>query len=76
LGELKKENIRLFYKDLTTRDVRDTGVSVMRVISPDLSLIHGDENTPFLGGRTGDVQWRYKGLAAGRFPNTFPHPLG
>jgi len=76
LKSLKRENIRLFYKDLTTTDVRETGLTVVRVVSPDLSLLHGDENVPFLGGRTGDVNWRYKDLKQDEFPNKYPHPLG
>ena len=40
LKQLRNENIRLFYKDLTTVDVRDAGVSVIRVMSPELSQIH------------------------------------
>ena len=76
LKKLQKEKIRLFYKELTTVDVKDVGVSVVRVLSPELSLIHGDENIPFLGGRTKDIEWRYKGLKKGVFPNVYPHPLG
>ncbi|MDR0782808.1 MAG: YcaO-like family protein [Propionibacteriaceae bacterium] len=76
LGELKKADIRLFYKELTTVDVAEVGVSVVRVLSPDLSLIHADENIPFLGGRTSDVNWRYPDLRTGKFPNNYPHPLG
>lgn len=76
LKRLKKENIRLLYKDMTPVDVREAGVSVMRVVSPDLSPIHGDENMPFLGGRPGDLAWRYAGMKGGQFPNEFPHPLG
>ena len=76
LKVLKKENIRLYYKDLTSVDVKSIGVSVVRVVSPDLSIIHADENAPFLGGRTSDVKWRYKNLKQGKFPNDFPHPLG
>ena len=29
-----------------------------------------------LGGKTKDVEWRYKNLKAGEFPNRYPHPLG
>lgn len=76
LKALKKESIRVFYKDLTTVDVRSVGVSVIRVMSPELSPIHGDENMPFLGGRTKDAKWRYNGLECGVFPNPYPHPLG
>jgi ribosomal protein S12 methylthiotransferase accessory factor len=76
LKALKREKIRLYYKDITTADVRETGLTVVRVVSPDLSLLHGDENMPFLGGRTDDVKWRYNNIKQGEFPNRFPHPLG
>ncbi len=76
LKKLEKENIRLFYKDITSIDVRDVGVTVVKVLSPDLSLLHGDENEMFLGGKTNDVKWRYGDLKARKFPNQYPHPLG
>ncbi len=76
LKKLKNENIRLFYKDISTSDVKDVGVTVIRVLSPDLSLLHGDENEMFLGGKTKEATWRYKHLKARKFPNRYPHPLG
>ncbi len=76
LKKLKYENIRLFYKDISTSDVKDVGVTVIRVLSPDLSLLHGDENEMFLGGKTKDITWRYKNLKSNGFPNRYPHPLG
>ena len=76
LKKLQQKNIRLFYKDISTIDVKDVGVTVIRVLSPDLSLLHGDENEMFLGGRTKDIKWRYKGLKSRGFPNCYPHPLG
>lgn len=77
LESLKEQNIRLFYRDLTIADLRQIGVKVVRVASPELSLIHGDEQSPFLGGRTDDVAWRYPELVShAQFPNPYPHPLG
>lgn len=78
LNELEKEKIRIFYRDLTLPDVREAGLTVVRVLSPELSLIHGDERAPFLGGRTNDVVWRNKNVDMRQveFPNKFPHPLG
>jgi len=76
LKKLKEENIRLFYKDISTTDVKDVGVTVIRVLSPDLSLLHGDESEMFLGGKTKDITWRYKNLKTREFPNRYPHPLG
>lgn len=81
LKAIIKEKIEIFYKDITLPDVRQTGLWVIRAVSPQLSLIHGDESAAFLGGRTGDVKWRYKELYKSNktgmdFPNKFPHPLG
>ncbi len=78
LKKLNKENIRMFYRDLTLPDINEIGVKVIRVVSPELSLIHGDERSPFLGGRTNNVLWRYPDMIKEKinFPNKFPHPLG
>lgn len=75
---LAAAGVRLLYRDLTLPDVRDVGLSVVRVLSPDLALLHGDERLPFLGGRTRDVAWRYPDVAPPdvAFPNRHPHPLG
>jgi ribosomal protein S12 methylthiotransferase accessory factor len=77
LIKLRKEGLRIYYRDLTLSDVREVGLTVIRALSPELSLIHGDERAPFLGGRTSDVKWRYPDLVEqANFPNKFPHPLG
>ncbi len=77
--QLAASGIRLYYRDLTTVDVREAGLTVVRVLSPDLSHLHGDDRAPFLGGRMADVAWRYPDLERNRshtFPNPYPHPLG
>lgn len=74
---LTEVGVELFYRELTTPDVRGAGLSVMRVLSPALSLLHGDERYPFLGGRTRDVGWRYPDLVGpSNDSNPYPHPLG
>jgi ribosomal protein S12 methylthiotransferase accessory factor len=75
---LRAAGIRSYYRDLTTPDVAGVGLTVVRVLSPDLSLLHGDEQAPFLGGRTRDVLWRYPDVdpAEIAFVNPLPHPLG
>jgi ribosomal protein S12 methylthiotransferase accessory factor len=77
-GWLRERGVRLYYRDLTTCDVAQAGLHVVRVLSPDMSQIHGDDRWPYLGGRVRDVDWRYAGVprAAQPFPNPFPHPLG
>jgi len=74
---LDAAGVRLYYRDLTLPDVAACGLTVVRALSPELSLLHGDEQAPFLGGRTRDVRWRWPALEShARFPNPLPHPLG
>jgi ribosomal protein S12 methylthiotransferase accessory factor len=74
---LDRVGIDLFYRELTTVDVMQAGLRVMRVISPQLSALHADERAPFLGGRCNDVEWRYPGAKRHTaFCNPLPHPLG
>ncbi len=78
LSALSAERIRVFYRDLTLPDVAGVGVTVVRVLSPELTLLHADERAPFLGGRARDHAWRYPDLrpALPRWPSPSPHPLG
>jgi ribosomal protein S12 methylthiotransferase accessory factor len=75
---LSSAGVRLFYRDLTLPDVKDVGLHVARVLSPELTPLHGDEQAPFLGGRVRDVAWRWPEVATADidFPNPHPHPLG
>lgn len=73
---LAGNGVRVFYRDLTTVDAAAIGLRVVRALSPDLTPIHGDHRWPFLGGATPDVQRRFPGVRATRFPNPNPHPLG
>jgi ribosomal protein S12 methylthiotransferase accessory factor len=57
--------------------VAQVGVAVVRVLSPDLTPIGCEHDWPFLGGRAGDLTWRYPGVEpVGPVPNPSPHPLG
>ncbi len=75
---LRDEGVRLYYRDLTTPDLRQVGLHAVRALSPDLTPIYCHQRQPFLGGRTGDVLWRYPWAEPLRlrFPNPMPHPLG
>lgn len=71
------QGVELGYRELTTPDVAQAGLRVVRVLSPQLSLLHADERAPFLGGRTGDWRWRYPHAVAHHpLSNPWPHPLG
>ncbi len=59
VASLKKAGVRLFYRDITTSDLRCMGVYAARAISPDLAPIFSHQRYPHLGGRVKDVLWRY-----------------
>ena len=75
---LAARGIAVYYRDLTTRDLRQLGLAVVRALSPHLAPIGCAQAWPFLGGTVPDVGLRYPwaadlGLC---FPNPYPHPLG
>lgn len=73
---LTEAGVRLAYRELTTPELAAVGLSVVRVLAPDLTPLHSDHNWPFLGGRTADLAWRYSWAASGNYPSRHPHPLG
>lgn len=74
---LQSAGIDTYYRELTTADVAQAGLRVVRVLAPRLTPLHADERAPFLGGRCADVAWRYPhARPQGPFPNPWPHPLG
>lgn len=75
---LHAAGIRVLYRDLTTRDLRQLGVAVVRALSPDLAPIWSDHRRRYLSGPVRDVGRRYPWVddADLRFPSPLPHPLG
>ena len=71
--------VRAFYRDLSTIDLRQLGLTAVRVLSPDLTPIHHDHQWPFLGGRASDLSFHYadgRARSGGRaYPSPFPHGL-
>jgi ribosomal protein S12 methylthiotransferase accessory factor len=69
--------IAVYYRELTTPDVLQLGVRVVRALSPDLAQIFAHQDWPLLGGVEKMLPSRFpqavKGVA---FPNRMPHPLG
>lgn len=56
LGDLKlylkilsNRGFDVIVKDLTTPDIEDVGLKIVRVLIPGLQLLHGDHRYPFLG---------------------------
>jgi ribosomal protein S12 methylthiotransferase accessory factor len=78
VDSLSSVGIRVLYRELTTVDVRQAGLHVVRALSPELAPIHCDDAWPFLGGTVHDVERRYAWVDrdALTFPSPFPHPLG
>lgn len=77
VDHLAGAGVDLFYRELTTVDLRQIGLRVVRVLAPSLTPIHHDHRLPFLGGTTADRTWRYPDLEPlGPFPSPHPHPLG
>ena len=75
--KLADAGVDLYYQELTTADVAQAGLRVLRVAAPMLSPLHADERAPFLGGRCTDIGWRYPGAVRHTaVPNPWPHPLG
>jgi len=74
---LKKANIRLYYRDLTTIDAEQLGVRVVRATSPDLAPIFAHQEWPLVGGLEDKLHTRYPWVqGTPEFPNLMPHPLG
>jgi ribosomal protein S12 methylthiotransferase accessory factor len=75
--KLNENGIRLYYRDLTTIDALQSGIRVVRVLSPDLIPINSHHEWPFVGGNADNVTLRYPwAITPTIFPNPYPHPLG
>jgi ribosomal protein S12 methylthiotransferase accessory factor len=79
VGALGEAGSRVFYAELTTPDVRDFGVAVVRVLATGLQPIHFGHGEERLGGRRlYDVPVKLGFAAAPRTAadlNPCPHPL-
>jgi ribosomal protein S12 methylthiotransferase accessory factor len=74
---LKKHNIRMYYRDLTTIDAEQLGISVVRAVSPDLAAIFAHQEWPLIGNLQNKLKSRYPWANEKLvFPNNMPHPLG
>lgn len=77
IKEIRKHGFDIFYRDLTTCDIRDAGFCVVRVIVPGLIPLHGDHRYPFLGGqRIYDVPVKlgFMSSCCESDINLYPHP--
>lgn len=66
-SELMDKGIQeVYYANLSTRDVQQLGFEVIKVITPQLSLLTGDFNYPYLGLFDSNENWFT------HFPHPFP----
>jgi len=76
----------ILVKDLTTPDIEEIGLKVVRVLIPGLQLLHGDHRYPFLGcprlyqtrqqaPRRDGIYKTVQSLLSEEDLNPFPHPL-
>ncbi len=73
---LEDSGFHMLYRDLTLPDLRHINLTVVRVLSPDLTPIHADHRLRHLGGTTPDLARRFPNAASHGFPSPHPHPLG
>lgn len=77
---LQSAGVQLAYRELTTVDLNQLGLRVVRVVAPQLTPLHHDHRWPFLGGRAADVAWRDPDAHVRRgdrsWPSPHPHALG
>jgi ribosomal protein S12 methylthiotransferase accessory factor len=79
LDIFKKKNFDVIVVDITTRDIAEVGLKVVRVIIPKLQPIHGDHNFKYLGGkRLYQVPVELGYFEKEKTPeelNAYPHPF-
>lgn len=74
-GELKKNNLQVFYKELTTPDIVSTGIKVFRVIVPGLVDLNKSHKLKREGAsRLWEVPVKL-GLKARKRLSSLPHPF-
>ena len=66
--------------DITTPDIRQAGLVVVRVLVPGLAQLHGNHNLPFHGVERfhrlpTQLDWPGQGWDPATSPNPFPHPF-
>lgn len=71
-----KHDIRVYYRNITTIDAEQVGVSVVKVLSPDMAMIFAHQEWPFIDKVGALLSSRYPGRSSTLFPYMMPHPLG
>ena len=75
LTNLQKCGINIYYKELTTEDIKDTGIKVVKVIVPSLIDLNKSHIYPRLGARRFFEVPKKLGLNYSNQLTTMPHPF-
>jgi len=72
IREFKRLNIPAYYKDITSKQFGDMGISAVKCVVPYLHPMFIDQNYPYVGGRRiNDLKRKYNITSL----NTYPHPF-
>lgn len=77
---LREQGLEVIVVDITTPDIADLGLKVVRVLIPGLVPMHGNHNFPYLGARRlheipFKLDWQKSGWDPGAGLNPYPHPF-
>lgn len=75
IASLKQNNINIYYKDLTTSDIKTTGIKVVKVIAPSLIDLNKSHLYPRLGAERFFSVPRKLGLDYNETLTDMPHPF-
>ena len=75
LINLKKNNINVYFKELTTDDIKDTGIKVVKVIAPSLIDLNKSHIYPRLGAKRFFEVPKKLGLEYSDDLTAMPHPF-
>ena len=75
MNNLKKNDINVYFKELTTDDIKDTGIKVVKVIAPSLIDLNKSHIYPRLGAKRFFDVPKKLGLKYSDDLTTLPHPF-
>lgn len=75
LLQLKKNNIDVYYKELTTSDIKKTGIKVVKVIAPSLIDLNKSHIYPRLGAKRFFEVPKKLNLKYNKQLSSLPHPF-
>ena len=75
INSLEKNDISVYYKDLTTEDIKETGIKVVKVIAPSLIDLNKSHIYPRLGAKRFFSVPNKLGLKHSETLTEMPHPF-